>query len=57
VGVFESPLSNEYRLVAKHFHLSKEEIFSLAAQGIDLIFAGDDEKERLRGIMFEQVAV
>ncbi|KAH7000284.1 hypothetical protein EDB80DRAFT_723615 [Ilyonectria destructans] len=53
VGVFGSPLSNEYRLVAEHFGLDRKAICSLARQGIDGIFGGDKEKERLRSIMWE----
>lgn len=51
VGVFGSPLSNEYRLVAKHFGLSAFEIRALARKGIDVIFGGAEEKQRLRRIM------
>jgi len=52
VGVFGSPLSNEYRLVARHFGLGREEICSLARGAIDVIFGGDEEKERLRSLMW-----
>jgi len=55
VGVFGSPLSNEYRLVARHFGLSRDDICSLARKGIDIIFGGDEEKERLRAIMWKAV--
>ncbi|ROW14941.1 hypothetical protein VPNG_03361 [Cytospora leucostoma] len=51
VGVFGSPLSNEYRLVAEHFGLSEPEIRTLARKGIDVIFGGAEEKQRLRAIM------
>lgn len=51
VGVFGSPLSNEYRLVAQHFGLSESEIRTLARKGIDVIFGGDKEKKRLQQIM------
>ncbi|KAM0250325.1 hypothetical protein ACHAP5_002386 [Fusarium lateritium] len=51
VGVFGSPLSNEYRLVAQHFALDKQAICELARQPIDGIFGGE-EKERLRRIMW-----
>ncbi|PSS00915.1 hypothetical protein BD289DRAFT_464932 [Coniella lustricola] len=51
VGVFGSPLSNEYRLVATHFHLSEGDIRALARKGIDVIFGSEDEKKRLRRIM------
>lgn len=52
MGVFGSPLSNEYRLVAEHFNLDRAAICSLARQGIDAIFGGEQEKERLRQIMW-----
>ncbi|OAA41019.1 Adenosine/AMP deaminase [Metarhizium rileyi] len=54
VGVFESLLSNEYRLVAKHFHLDRSQICALARQGIEGIFAGEEEKQRLRDIMWNE---
>ncbi|KAF9776298.1 hypothetical protein IL306_005525 [Fusarium sp. DS 682] len=52
VGVFGSPLSNEYRLVAQHFDLDRKAICELARQPIDGIFGGEQEKERLRHIMW-----
>ncbi|KAF4341042.1 adenosine deaminase [Fusarium beomiforme] len=52
VGVFGSPLSNEYRLVAQHFGLDRKAICELARQPIDGIFGGEQEKERLRHIMW-----
>ncbi|KAL4732336.1 hypothetical protein ACLX1H_001351 [Fusarium chlamydosporum] len=54
VGVFGSPLSNEYRLVAQHFGLDRQAICGLARQPIDGIFGGEQEKERLRRIMWTQ---
>lgn len=51
VGVFGSPLSNEYRLVAEHFGLSEPQIRALARKGIEVIFGGPKEKQRLRDIM------
>ncbi|KAL2272750.1 hypothetical protein FJTKL_06021 [Diaporthe vaccinii] len=51
VGVFGSPLSNEYRLVAEHFGLSEPQIRALARKGIEVIFGGPEEKQRLRDIM------
>ncbi|KAG6364353.1 hypothetical protein INS49_005954 [Diaporthe citri] len=51
VGVFGSPLSNEYRLVAEHFGLSEPQIRTLARKGIEVIFGGPEEKQRLRDIM------
>ncbi|KAL7935710.1 hypothetical protein V8C35DRAFT_260629 [Trichoderma chlorosporum] len=52
VGIFGSPLSNEYRLVAQHFRLDDAQICALASESIDYIFGGDAEKERLRKIMW-----
>ncbi|KAI1094328.1 Metallo-dependent hydrolase [Rostrohypoxylon terebratum] len=52
VGVFGSPLSNEWRLIQEHFNLQREEILELARKGVHVIFAGDDEKTRLEGIMW-----
>ncbi|KAK4230856.1 hypothetical protein QBC38DRAFT_468094 [Podospora fimiseda] len=54
VGVFGSPLSNEYALVAKHFGLDRTEICKLARKGINAIFGGEEEKERLRRIMWTE---
>ena len=51
MGVFGSPLSNEYKLVAEHFGLSETQIRALARKAIEVIFAGPEEKQRLRDIM------
>jgi len=53
VGVFGSPLSNEYALVAQHFGLGRAEICTLVRKGIDVIFGGEEEKARLRRILWE----
>ncbi|KAH8129115.1 hypothetical protein ACSS6W_008494 [Trichoderma asperelloides] len=53
VGIFGSPLSNEYRLAAKHFNLDSRQICALARESIDFIFGGEEEKERLRRIMWD----
>ncbi|KAH8668362.1 hypothetical protein BX600DRAFT_496449 [Xylariales sp. PMI_506] len=52
VGVFGSPVSNEWRLIEEHFKLSREELFGLARKGIDVIFGGEEEKQRLREVMW-----
>ncbi|KAL2753007.1 hypothetical protein ACRALDRAFT_2044682 [Sodiomyces alcalophilus JCM 7366] len=52
VGVFGSPLSNEYRLAAEHFNLSDAQVCELASLGIESIFGGEEEKARLRRIMW-----
>jgi len=44
-------LSNEYRLIADHFGLGREELKALARRGIDCIFSDEEEKARLRKIM------
>lgn len=52
MGVFGSPLSNEYRLAAEHFNLSDAQVCELASLGIESIFGGEEEKVRLRRIMW-----
>ena len=52
--MFGSPLSNEYALAKEHFNLSNDEILALARSGIECIFGGDEEKERLRTIMWPE---
>ncbi|EGX87827.1 adenosine deaminase, putative [Cordyceps militaris CM01] len=52
VGVFGSPLSNEYALAAEHFHLDRAAICSLAREAIDATFGSDDDKEWLRSVMW-----
>lgn len=54
VGVFGSPLSNEYRIVAEAFGLGRGEVCALARGVVDVIFGGEGEKERLRGLMWEE---
>ncbi|KAI0799217.1 Metallo-dependent hydrolase [Xylaria sp. FL0064] len=52
VGVFGSPVSNEWALIQQYFRLGREEILTLARKGIDVIFGGDTQKARLREIMW-----
>ena len=54
VGVFGSPLSNEYALVAKHFGLGRSDICQLARGAIQVIFGSEEDKERLRRIMWTE---
>ncbi|KAL2156319.1 hypothetical protein VTH82DRAFT_1064 [Thermothelomyces myriococcoides] len=54
VGVFGSPLSNEYSLVIQHFKLSRSEVCALVRKGIDVIFGGEEEKSRLREILWTE---
>lgn len=53
VGVFGSPLSNEYALVAQYFGLGRAEICALVRKGVDVIFGGEEEKRRLRNILWK----
>jgi len=53
VGVFCSPLSNEYELAAQHFNLSRAEIRSLCERAVDSIFSENEEKDRLLSIYSE----
>ncbi|KAF1999831.1 Metallo-dependent hydrolase [Amniculicola lignicola CBS 123094] len=50
VGVFCSPLSEEYLLAAQHFNLSHGEIKELCLSPISSIFAGAEEQVRLKDI-------
>lgn len=52
MGVFESPLSNEWRLAQRHFGLSRDEVVTLARRSIDVIFGSEEDKARLRNIMW-----
>jgi len=51
VGIFCSPLSNEYLLAAEHFGLSRREVVDLCGEAIEAVFGGGEEKERLRGLV------
>lgn len=50
--MFGSTLSNEYSLIAEHFGLDRKEICELARSAIDITFADEEEKKRLRKIMW-----
>ncbi|XP_014559070.1 hypothetical protein COCVIDRAFT_92920 [Bipolaris victoriae FI3] len=50
VGVFCSPLSQEYYLAAQHFQLNRHEIRALCERAIDSIFASPEEHARLQQI-------
>ncbi|KAF2025184.1 Metallo-dependent hydrolase [Setomelanomma holmii] len=47
VGVFCSPLSQEYYLAAQHFALTRGDVKALCERAVDSIFSGSDEKARL----------
>ncbi|KAF1355865.1 Metallo-dependent hydrolase [Lizonia empirigonia] len=50
VGVFCSPLSAEYFLAAQHFHLTRADVKALCIRAVDAIFAGEEEKLRLKSL-------
>ncbi|CAA0826528.1 adenosine/AMP deaminase family protein [Striga hermonthica] len=49
-GVFSTSLSSEYALASSAFGLGKREMFQLAQQGINFIFACDEVKDELKTI-------
>ncbi|PBP27824.1 hypothetical protein BUE80_DR001136 [Diplocarpon rosae] len=51
-GTSLPPLSNEYALVSEHFGLSRTDLCDLARGAVDTIFGGEEEKARLRGLMW-----
>ena len=50
VGVFCSPLSQEYLLAAEHFDLDRNDIKALCERAVDSIFTGPAEQARLKQI-------
>ncbi|KAI9709453.1 MAG: hypothetical protein M1820_003213 [Bogoriella megaspora] len=48
VGVLCSPLSQEYYLAARHFELNKRDLTKIGKDAVEIIFAGEEEKQRLR---------
>ena len=54
MGIFGSTLSNEYLLVAKSFDLSAMDLIKLYERSIKMVFNGEEEKGRLRGILGEE---
>ena len=54
MGIFGSSLSNEYLLVAKSFDLNAMDLIRLYERSIEMIFSGEREKRRLRGILEEE---
>ncbi|KAF2205706.1 Metallo-dependent hydrolase [Delitschia confertaspora ATCC 74209] len=53
VGVFCSPLSEEYYLAATHFSLDRRQLRELCEKAIPSIFSGSKEEQRLREIYAE----
>jgi adenosine deaminase len=50
VGVFCSPLSQEYYLAAQHFGLGKVDLIELCEGVVEIIFGGEQDKVRLRNM-------
>jgi len=50
VGVFCSPLSQEYYLAAHHFGLSRADVRKLCEGSVEMIFGDEGEKRRLRDL-------
>ncbi|KAG2009158.1 hypothetical protein GB937_007934 [Aspergillus fischeri] len=53
MGFFCSPVSNEYLLAAEHFDLGRAELLALCRESVDVIFGGQAEKERMRGLLLD----
>ena len=51
MGVFCSPLSNEYLLAAEHFELSREDLVELCGDSVGMIFGSEEQKRRLRDLL------
>ncbi|EGP86108.1 unnamed protein product [Zymoseptoria tritici ST99CH_3D7] len=51
VGIFGSPVSNEYLLAAQHFCLSQNDLVQLARRAVPSIFGDDEEKRRLHSLL------
>ncbi|KAF2166444.1 hypothetical protein M409DRAFT_54792 [Zasmidium cellare ATCC 36951] len=53
VGIFGSPISNEYFLAAWHFNLSRYDLVELCRGAVESIFGGEREKQRLYSLLDE----
>jgi len=51
VGIFCSPLSNEYLQLAQHFKLDRKALLDLCKGAINAIFGGNEEKERIHWLI------
>lgn len=49
-GIFSTSLSHEYRLASSAFGLGMKEMYMLARNAINFIFAGNEVKEELKEI-------
>lgn len=48
VGIFLSPLSQEYLLAAEHFGLNRDDLIDICKATSETIFASKDEAARIR---------
>lgn len=48
MGIFASPLSNEYLLAAEHFKLGRDDLIEICNVAIETIFGGEQEKKKIR---------
>ena len=53
MGVFGSPVSNEYLLAAEHFGLTREDLLALSRRAVPSIFGGEEEQRRLMSLIDE----
>ncbi|KFL62988.1 uncharacterized protein TERG_12664, partial [Trichophyton rubrum CBS 118892] len=51
VGFFCSPVSTEYLLAAANFNLDQSALLDICKKGVDSIFGGPREKERLYSLI------
>lgn len=56
VGIFESPLSNEYWLSMEHFSLTRPDLVALSRSAVDRIFGGATQRDRLNRLLDEFVS-
>jgi adenosine deaminase len=56
VGVFGSPLSNEYLLASQHFRLTQEDLIQLSLDATRDIFSPDHMKDMLRAEILQFVS-
>ena len=54
LGIFESPLSNEYLLASRSFPgLGRKELIELSRSAVSCMFGGDAEKARMYRLIDE----
>jgi adenosine deaminase len=53
VGIFQSPVSNEYLLAAQHFSLGRLDLIRLTRRAIDSAFGGEAERNKVKRLLSE----